>query len=52
MVKKNCRQNPSIRQQESGGRNRYNQKDQEEQNQREGSVASIAKERWISMGGG
>ena len=50
MVKKNCRQNPSIQQQESGGRNRYNQKDQEEWNQRKGSVASITKEKWISMG--
>ena len=50
MVKKNHRQNPSIRQQESGRRNRYNQKNQEERNQRKGSVASIKKEKRISMG--
>ena len=50
MVKKNCGQNLSIQQQESGGRNRYNQKDQEERNQRKGSVASITKEKQISMG--
>ena len=50
MVKENCGQNLSIRQQESGERNRYNQKDQEEWNQRKGNGTSITKGKWISMG--